>query len=198
MKFVHEAILIDNEGFSKSKEYLLIMRQITDAIKSITWPPETNLFTINPIKHGNGVVPIKRSFISHLQKLGWEAERKIDVEATAKTPGKIDVVKGLGNSFFAVEWETGNISSSHRALNKMVIGLLSRKLIGGILILPTRNFYSFLTDRVGNYSELEPYFPLWKAINCKQGILTVIAVEHDHTDKSAKLIPKGTDGRALR
>ena len=40
-------------------------------------------------------------------------------------PGKIDAVKNLPDGrYFAFEWETGNISSSHRALNKMAIGLL--------------------------------------------------------------------------
>jgi hypothetical protein len=197
MKYIKEEVLIDKKLFSASREYKKIRKDIIAAIKSITWPAESNIFVINPQKHGNGVVPIKQAFIAHLQKLGWAAEVKVDVEATATTPGKIDAVKIVGNSYFAVEWETGNISSSHRALNKIVTGIISGKLVGGSLIIPTRKFYNYLTDRIGNYSELEPYFPIWRSIKCNSGFLSVIAVEYDAVGE-VPLIPKGTDGRALR
>ncbi|MGA1841038.1 MAG: hypothetical protein ACMUIU_10470 [bacterium] len=45
----------------------------------------------------------------------------------------------VGDRLFCVEWETGNISSSHRAINKMALGIIRDILIGGILIVPTRN-----------------------------------------------------------
>src|SRR5512138_692366 len=117
MKYINEEVLIDKGLFSTSSEYKKIRKDIIAAIKSITWPSTSNRFVINPQRHGNGVVPIKQAFIAHLQKLGWEAEVKVDVEATTTTPGKIDAVKVVDSSYFAVEWETGNISSSHRALN---------------------------------------------------------------------------------
>lgn len=198
MKYIKEEVLIDKNLFSASREYKKIRKDIIVAIKSVTWPSTSNKFVINPLKQGNGVVPIKQAFVAHLQKLGWEAEVKVDVNATTSTPGKIDVVKIIDDSYFAVEWETGNISSSHRALNKIVTGILSGKLAGGSLIIPSRKFYYYLTDRIGNYSELEPYFPIWKSINCNSGFLSVIAVEHDAISTEAPLIPKGTDGRALR
>jgi len=49
---------------------------------------------------------------------------------------------------------------------------------------------------MSGYNELEPYFPMWKAINCENGYLGVIAVEHDGTSMNVPRIPKGTDGRA--
>ena len=119
MKYIKEEVLIDKKLFSASREYKKIRKDIIAAIKSVTWPSTSNKFVINPLKQGNGVVPIKQAFVAHLQKLGWEAEVKVDVDATTSTPGKIDVVKIINDSYFAVEWETGNISSSHRALNKM-------------------------------------------------------------------------------
>ncbi|MBN2119103.1 MAG: hypothetical protein JW730_21215 [Anaerolineales bacterium] len=197
MKYIKEEILINKKLFSTSREYKRIRKDIIAAIKSITWPSESNIFMINPQKHGNGVVPIKQAFIAHLQKLDWRAEVKVDVGATTTTPGKIDAVKIVDNGYFAVEWETGNISSSHRALNKIAIGILSGKLVGGSLVIPTRRFYRYLTDRIGNYSELEPYFPIWRSINCKSGFLSVIAIEHDDIGAEVPLIRKGTDGRAL-
>ena len=62
---------------------------------------------------------------------------------------------------------------------------------------PTRAMYRYLTDRVGNYPEIEPYFPLWRALRIEEGLLAVIAIEHDAVSKSVARIPKGTDGRAL-
>jgi hypothetical protein len=66
-----------------------------------------------------------------------------------------------------------------------------------MLVVPSREFYKFLTDRVGNWSELEPYLDLWKAIPCKSGVLEVLVVEHDATSTKVRRIPKGTSGRAL-
>jgi hypothetical protein len=39
------------------------------------------------------------------------------------------------------------ISSSHRALNKMVMGILNGTLIGGALVLPTRELYNYLYSK---------------------------------------------------
>ena len=144
---------------------------------------------------GNGVKPIKNVFIKNLDELGWKLEHKIDI-ATVKKPGAIDATRKIGSKYFAVEWETGNISSSHRAMNKMALGILKGVLKGGILIVPSKNLASYLTDRIGNYHELEPYFPLWESINCKNGYLGVIEIEHDSTSIKVPRIEKGTDGRA--
>ena len=119
--------------------------------------------------------------------------------ASRQRPGAVDAVKVLpdGRSF-AVEWETGNISSSHRALNKMAVGLLDGILAGGILVLPSRDMYQYLTDRVGNYAEIKPYFPVWRNLKIKEGVLAVIEIEHDSLSLDVPPIRKGTDGRALR
>lgn len=79
----------------------------------------------------------------------------------------------------------------------MALGIKKGILKGGVLILPTRRLYSYLTDRVGNYEEIEPYFDLWRSVACADGILAVIAVEHDATSNKVPRIKKGTDGRAL-
>lgn len=110
----------------------------------------------------------------------------------------MDATLPVGDRHFCVEWETGNVSSSHRAINKMALGILKKVLIGGALILPTREMYRYLTDRVGNYPEVEPYFALWKSLTVDEGLLAVIAIEHDAVGKSVPRIPKGTDGRALQ
>ena len=202
MKIVQVERLIDAGGFSATKEWERIECHIMQAIKTIQWPPGSGSFTLydEPGKargRGSGVKPIKDACMLHLKSLGWSLETRIPITAL-KQPGKIDATYSVGNRFFCVEWETGNISSSHRAINKMAIGLLKRALIGGVLIVPTRVMYRYLTDRVGNFPELEPYFPLWRGLNIDEGLLAIIAIEHDGVSRSVPRIRKGTDGRALQ
>jgi hypothetical protein len=113
-------------------------------------------------------------------------------------PGPIDVSTAVDSKRFAVEWETGNISSSHRAMNKLAMGLLKGVLIGGVLVTPTRNMYPYLTDRIGNFEELSPYFDIWKSMSIDDGLLAVMSIEQDDLSKEVPKFPKGTNGRALR
>ena len=139
---------------------------IISAIQSIQWPPHSGSFTLRdePGKkrgEGSGVKPIKEACMQHLRSLGWELETCVDV-ATLRRPGPIDATIPVGSRLFCMEWETGNVSSSHRALNKMALGILKGIFIGGALVLPTRAMYKYLTDRIGNFPEIEPYFALWR------------------------------------
>jgi hypothetical protein len=96
----------------------------------------------------------------------------------------------------ALEWETGNISSSHRSMNKMVMNLSSGLIAAGILVVPSKRFAKYLTDRIGNIDELERYFGFWKSVPCKIGILEIAVIEHDAESLDVPRIPKGTDGRS--
>jgi hypothetical protein len=187
--------------FVKSTAFKKINKQIEKAIISVQWPPNSKSFTIHdePGKkrnQGNGVKPIKDACMTYLKSKGWAMETPVNIASRVR-PGPMDATLPVGKQLFCVEWETGNISSSHRALNKMAIGLMNKILIGGVLILPTRSLYKYLTDRVGNFSEIEPYCSLWESVKIKNGYLAIIAVEHDNASKKVPRIPKGTDGRAL-
>lgn len=120
------------------------------------------------------------------------------VSMAVYTPGALDVCKKINSETFVVEWETGNVSSSHRALNKMALLLLDGTITAGFLVVPTKKMYPYLTDRIGNFEELAPYFKLWKNVNIKRGYLEIIAIEHDGLDESAPVIPKGNDGNAIQ
>jgi hypothetical protein len=201
MKLVHCETLISIGGFASSSEWQNLRNVVTSAIANMVWPPRSKSFTIYPEsgkkrRKGNGVKPIKNGLMKTLVKKGWRTEVPLDI-ATVSKPGKLDAVFNTPYGPVALEWETGNISSSHRALNKMALGLLKGILAGGILVVPSRELYKYLTDRVGNWSELEPYLDLWKSIPCRAGVLEVIAVEHDATSKKVPRIPKGTSGRAI-
>ena len=193
--------LISAGNFSNSTEWRTILDHIIHDISSMSWPTGSGQFLIYPESgkkrgEGNGVKPIKDILMHKLAQWGWKLEDPLDI-ATVKKPGKLDAVLHTDFGDIALEWETGNISSSHRALNKMALGLQHSKLVAGILIVPTRNLYQYLTDRVGNYEELSPYFGLWRSFPCSEGILIIIAIEHNGTSTDVPRIPKGTDGRAL-
>lgn len=183
--------------FADSQLSETVEREICDSISKAVWPPGGTDFRIQPKRKGNGAKPIKTACVENLRdKYGWELEKRVSI-GTGMGAGPIDAVRATPWGPFALEWETGNISSSHRALNKIAVGLIQGRLAGGALILPTRKLYVYLTDRLGNYTELEPYFPLWAHV-IANGSLWVFAIEHDAEDNSVPLIPKGTDGRALR
>ncbi|MEA5551036.1 restriction endonuclease [Anabaena cylindrica UHCC 0172] len=196
MKIVQEVSLISVGSFEESSDWSIIRTEIRDAISLIVHPPGTPNFTINPKRHGNGVKPIKEACMIALRdRFRWRLETPINY--ATKSPGRVDATKVIDNYLFALEWETGNISSSHRAVNKMVLGLLRGVFLGTALVLPSRKIYPYLTDRIGNYEELEPYFDVWRSVQIQEGFLAIFVIEHDQLDSSVPTLTKGTDGRAL-
>ncbi len=154
MKIAHVETVISAGAFAHSAEWQNVQTALIRAIGKVCWPPRSKTFVIYPEcgkkrRKGNGVKPIKNGLIRSLVKQGWKTEVALDI-ATVTRPGKLDAVLQTSYGPVAIEWETGNISSSHRALNKMALGLLKGVLAGGILVVPTRELYQYLTDRVGN------------------------------------------------
>ncbi len=200
MKIVHVETLISSGEFPISPEWKRRRRMIHKAIKAVDWPPGSGRFIIHPESGkkrgaGNGVRPIKHRCIEMLTANGWRVEQPVDDDAGCKL-GTVDAILKVKPGRIAFEWETGNISSSHRALNKMALGLMRGVLVGAILVVPSRNLYRFLTDRVGNFDELVPYLDLWKSIPCTNGVLEIVVIEQDAESTNVPRIPKGTDGRA--
>lgn len=200
MKITNIVTLISNGDFANSAEYRKIEQDVFDAIINMEHPIGSGAFILNSGKQANGVKPIKDNFINYLDKQGWNNEREITDPDMKKR--RIDTAYKIGqtNAYFGVEWETGNISSSHRAINRLLLGIVEGKLLGGILVLPSRKMYYYLTDRVGNFQELEPYFKLWSLFSNEitNGILKIIEIEHDDVSDTISPLKKGTDGRALR
>jgi len=187
---------------TRAEWFRTVCDEVGTAIASVTNPPGAKEFSINPTKQGNGVVPIKAAFVRCLrERFGWQMEVPLAISSSEADAGPIDAVRELRGAAgrFAVEWETGNISSSHRALNKIALGILKGQLIGGALVLPSRSLYRFLTDRIGNFAELEPYFPVWGSLKpSAECIISVFEIEHDAEDPSLPLIRKGKDGMAKK
>ena len=201
MRIVKTISLISKGKYAQTNHWKLTRHSIHRSILSMEWPEGSGKFIIRPEPgkkrgKGNGVRPIKDGLMRKLKKEGWALEVPMNI-ATVSRPGKLDAVYETKWGPVALEWETGNISSSHRALNKMTIGLLKKQLACGILVVPSRKMYKYLTDRIGNIDELDPYLELWRSVPVQTGILEIIVIEHDSEDSTAQRIPKGTDGRAL-
>lgn len=196
MKVITDKELISVGSIKTTSEFKLAYQEIKQAILTVSWA-DPHKFIINPIKKGNGVVPIKNNFVGSLVSNSWKAEVRINV-VKGMRPGPIDAVKTIKHGNIAVEWETGNISSSHRALNKMAVGILQGQLIAGFLVLPHKNLAQYLTDRIGNYEEIEPYFPMYSSLKIKNGHIGVFGIEHDDESNDVILIPKGKDGNAKK
>jgi hypothetical protein len=193
MRLMQTEYLIRSGDFAESAEGATIVTEIETGIAEVVWPPGSEEFTINPTRKGNGVDAIKSNFLSHLASQGWRTEVRMGIGSLR--PGPLDAVKTLADGrSFAVEWETGNISSSHRAMNKMVMGMECGQLAGGALVLPTRSLYRYLTDRIGNFEEISPYFGWFRSCEHVEGMLAVFAIQHDAESEDAPLIAKRTDG----
>jgi hypothetical protein len=179
------------------------LKLVREHIEHMENPSGSGLFHLNLTRNGNGVKSIKDTFMSSLTGDGWRLEARLNLGVTQKQPGPIDAVLELNDGsakHIAIEWETGNISSSHRAVNKLISGILVGELLCGILVLPSKEMYKYLTDRVGNFDELSPYFPVWSMANYNidEGCIVIIEVEHDVLTSNVATLSKGTDGRALR
>lgn len=203
MKIVETYDIFSVGSFPESEEWRTACKQVRNAIKATDWPHGTGKFKIYPQSgkkrgEGNGVVPIKKPCIEHLKQSGWLTEKLPPLDRGLIKPGDLDALLRCNVGFIGFEWETGNISSSHRAINKLLLTMQLGGLIGGFLVVPSDELKPFLTDRIGNIGELRPYLPLWSSIPIQEGVLRIEVVEHDSTSFDVPKIPKGTDGRALQ
>ena len=203
MKISTEISVINAGGVLQSRSCQNALAEIRAATAAVKWPADSPDFQIFPESgkkrgEGSGVRPIRDMFVEQLATLGWSPEAPFPVETPQGSArlGPMDAAKKIDEDLYTVEWETGNVSSSHRAMNKLALGLIKGAITGGVLIVPTRELAQYLTDRVGNLRELEPYLDLWSSIGATRGYLGILAVEHDGVSESVPRIRKGTDGRA--
>jgi len=85
-------------------------------------------------------------------------------------------------------------------LNKLCLVMLAGLIDIGVVVLPSRQLYPHLTDRIGNWEELCPYLALWHHFGrgVKRGLLALTVVEHDELtdDPSVPFVSQGVDGRS--
>jgi Restriction endonuclease BamHI len=202
LKIINVVTLQDCGVYAASKHWKNTRRQIHKAVRRCEWPIGTGRFTIYPQSgkksgEGNGVKPIRNEFVRFLKTKGWAIEGNAK-NALGQALGDFDAVLAGPEKPIVVEWETGNISSSHRSMNKLTMLVACGIISAGVLVVPSRRLYAYLTDRIGNIKELEPYFGLWKSVPCTSGVLEIIVIEQDAESFDVPKIPKATDGRAKR
>jgi hypothetical protein len=185
-----------------------------------------------PLTLRNGVPTLKVLFRQNLETAGWKSEEPLSLKPyfekirSNKTLAQVyrypeelaeaiqdPLHEGVGDFDFwlrssegfrtVIEWETGNISSSHRSLNKICLAFLGGLVDAAVVIVPSNKCNVHLTDRIGNIRELQPYFYFWSAFgrSLTKGLLAIVEVEQDDLIKSVDVrdfIPRGLDGNAFR
>ena len=177
--------LINNDALAA-----LAFREITNAINSMV------SVINNSEKNCNGVVPLKEPCYRMLEEeYGWYREKPLDI--LLEKGGPIDVYKsfadGNGCTNVGIEFETGNISSAHRSMNKLSLGVHNKELHLAVLMMPMHRLSYYLTDRVSNYEELRPYFSLVSDIP-----FIMIGFDVENYSSNVPCLLKGRDGMSNR
>ena len=230
MKWLRTLVLFDRGNIVSSADWNSIHQAFVRSIESIDSPEGSGRLVLRRKTQDpesgqwnrNGVSYLRSRFLKHIVlKEGWAAEGEVDLENLQEKPelmlypslepyaepitssfGDFDFVTTTPDGLrVAIEWETGNISSSHRSLNKLSIVQSAKKIQAGVLILPSRKLYEHLTDRIGNIGELSPYLGMWKKMGTavEHGLLAIAVVEHDELTDDPKFpyLKVGKDGRAV-
>ncbi len=203
MQIIEYHDILNSQLFKTSQILIRAWNEVTESVELTDWPHGSGSFTIYPESgkksgQGNGVKPIKIPCMNALRDRGWITECLPSIGSSILKTGDLDALKTTDDGFIAFEWETGNISSSHRALNKLFLAMQETNTLGSFLVVPSDKLKVYLTDRIGNIGELRPYFSLWRKLTGITGALRIIVVEHDNESFNVPKIPKGTDGRARR
>ena len=228
MKWLRIMVLFDQGNVIASPDWKNLHESYVRAIASIEHPRGYGSLTLRrkvrlPSKQWkrNGVGYLRKEFLAFMRDHeGWQAESDVTLSRDREQPplllypsmqeyrepitsdfGGFDFMAMAANGTrVAIEWETGNISSSHRSMNKLAIALSSGLMEIGVLIVPSRALYEHLTDRIGNIGELSGYLAMWEGLKnvVERGLLAITVVEHDHLTDSEEieyLVVSG-DGRA--
>lgn len=210
MQIIAKYDVIDAGGASSSELWKRAVEDVETAIARIDWPWGSGKFKLNPnpreredgtfeVKNPNGVVPIKKPALEYLNSRGWKSEGKPRFpEHVLLTPRDVDAMLTLPDGCAGFEWETGNVSSSHRAISKLLDALHYEALVAGFLAVPMGATQRHLTDRIGKFEEISNYFEHWSRYPIQRGVLRVYGIQHDELDPDVEHIPKGSDGRSKK
>lgn len=226
MKWLRTLVLFDQGAVISSADWRTVHESYVRAIGKIDHPKGSGRFKIRErVRLGNGqwarngVHYPRTYFLELMLEEGWQPEGGVDLSHRKQPPvvlypslesyvepitsrfGGFDFVTIAENGTrIAIEWETGNISSSHRSMNKLAIALGNGIIDVGVLIVPSRKLYDHLTDRTGNIGELSGYLSMWEGLksSVERGLLAITVVEHDELTQDDKFpyLPVGDDGRA--
>lgn len=230
MRWLRTVVVFDKGGIAVSSSWAEVHESYVRSIVSVDFPVGSGLLTLRRKTrrpdgqwNRNGVNFLRSRFLSHMVGTeGWQPEVGLgeslgkgrlpasltlypsgiayEEPITSDFGGFDFVTTAPDGTLVAIEWETGNISSSHRSMNKLAIALEAGRVSAGVLIVPSRSLYEHLTDRIGNIGELSGYLALWKGLGATvaRGLLAITVVEQDALTEDADFpyLPPGNDGRA--
>ncbi|MEX1198383.1 MAG: hypothetical protein WEB57_11060 [Pseudohongiellaceae bacterium] len=228
MKWLRTMVLFDQGNVVSSPDWKQLHESYVRAIESIEHPKGSGSLTLrrkarlaNNQWQRNGVGYLKLEFLAYMRDHEkWKAETDVELSREREQPPLLlypsmeeyrePITSNFGGFDFmteandgtkvAIEWETGNISSSHRSMNKLAIALSKGLIDVGVLIVPSRELYEHLTDRIGNIGELSGYLAMWEGLRSTvaRGLLAITVVEHDSLtdDSNIDYLKVGGDGRA--
>src|SRR5450631_2414636 len=161
MKHVETTVVFDVDNCLAGEAWNKAYTDLIGVIQAMEHPAKAGSFSIRKRvdnENRNGVAPFKAQFFSRIAALpNWESERPIRLneyllaefkhtpflrfpEGTPSTQtykpkvGNLDCVFSSFGKKIALEWETGNISSSHRSINKLCMALQAGLLDGRWLL----------------------------------------------------------------
>jgi len=164
--------------------------EVLEGMGLISWPAGAGSFSINPVRRGNGVGPIKTALIDHLAGRGWDLEAQL---FPGDRPGPIDAYKEMDGFRMALEWETGNVASSYRVILKLMKALVEGRIDGGILIVSSKRIARYLTDRIGTHDEIAWALEMLPKL-FRHGHIEILVMDADRIDSRVPLIPKLASG----
>lgn len=231
MKWLRTLVLFDKGNVVTSGDWEALHEAYVRAIQRMEHPKGAGTLTLRRKTYDeisedwnrNGVKPLRTQFLrSMVDDEHWLPEGAFKIAGPTKAPdirlypglephqepitsefGAFDfITTAPSGTRVAIEWETGNISSSHRSMNKLAIALGAGEIQAGVMIVPSRDMYQHLTDRIGNIGELSPYLPMWSGLSSTvdRGLLAVTVVEHDELsdDEALPYLGRGEDGNAVK
>lgn len=228
MKWLRTLLIFDRGDIASSSDWQTVHESYVRSISQVDFPRGSGGLTLRKKTrrddgqwNRNGVGYLRERFLGHMVRdEEWQAEGRFHLDHAKVAPelrlypgmesyrepvkskfGGFDFVFNAPEGLHvAIEWETGNISSSHRSMNKLSIALISGAIEAAVLIVPSRDLYEHLTDRVGNIAELSGYLSMWKDLEARvqRGLLAITVVEHDELtdDPDHPYLRVGIDGRA--
>jgi len=228
MRWLRTLVLFDRGGVISSTDWEVVHDSYVRAIRSIDHPAGSGTLTLREKVRlpgqqwqRNGVGYLRTRFLQSMCEVeGWQSEGNVDLSRDRQQPpillypslesyrepitsdfGGFDfMMSAAQGTRIAIEWETGNISSSHRSMNKLALALTNGIIEVGVLIVPSRALYEHLTDRIGNIGELSGYLAMWEGLKSvvTRGLLAITVVEHDELtrDPAVPYLTVGVDGRA--
>lgn len=123
--------------------------EVEDAILQNHTVGSTKFEINSSAKNCNGVVPVKEPIYEMLEfHYLWFREKPLQYFKDTQKGGPIDVYKEFSTNSqpfnVGLEFETGNISSAHRSMNKLRVGIKHGDLDMAFLIMPVKQLAYYL------------------------------------------------------